>query len=177
MTKTRSIGPKSHSLEAGARYRSSGVAVDEPNAIVSFPDQRGASLLPNRPRIVVIDDDPSVCRSLMRLLRSLGMMAETFLSGDEFLTRWAAAPDYGVDCIILDLQMPRMSGLDVQARMLGSGIPIVFITAFDVPAAREQAMQAGAIAFLRKPFSDVLLLEILSTALKGRPHRKEDDAP
>lgn len=116
----------------------------------------------------IVDDDESVCRAIKRLVTSLGMEADTFTSGQAFIERMQAMTARHVDCVILDVQMPEMSGLEVQRRMalLGKPIPIIFITAHDDLAARDQALGAGAIAFLHKPFDDELLITTLGTALK-----------
>src|SRR3954468_15229893 len=110
--------------------------------------------------IAIVDDDESVCRALKRLVRSLGMQADTFLSGQEFVDVIEAMPSFQVDCIILDVQMPAMNGLEVQRRLvaLGNRIPIIFITAHDEPGVRERALGMGALAFLRKPFDDELFV-------------------
>ena len=117
--------------------------------------------------IAVVDDDASVCRALERLLQSIGMDARTFGSGDEFIDFIEATPSFHPDCVILDLQMRGLNGLGVQARLIhgGGGIPVIFITAYDEAGAREQALGGGAVAFLRKPFSDELLIKALDAAM------------
>jgi len=122
-----------------------------------------------RPMIAVVDDDASVCRALERLLQSIGMTARTFSSGDEFIEFIEATPSFHPDCVILDLQMRGLNGLGVQARLTqgGGGIPVIFITAYDEIGAREQALAGGAVAFLRKPFSDELLIKALDDAIHG----------
>jgi FixJ family two-component response regulator len=122
--------------------------------------------------IAIVDDDESVCRALKRLVRSLGMNADTFTSGQEFIDLIEAMPSFDVDCLILDVQMPGLNGLQVQERLASSGnpLPVIFITAHDEMAAREQALAAGAVAFLRKPFNDELFIKTLRAALKrGEP--------
>jgi FixJ family two-component response regulator len=122
--------------------------------------------------IAIVDDDDSVCRALKRLVRSLGMNADTFTSGQEFIDLIEAMPSFDVDCLILDVQMPGLNGLEVQERLASSGnpLPVIFITAHDEMAAREQALAAGAVAFLRKPFNDELFIKTLQAALKrGEP--------
>ena len=115
--------------------------------------------------IAIVDDDASVCRALQRLVRSLGYVVATFGCGQEFLDRLAAPPPFRPDCVVLDIHMPGMTGIEVQQRLAGTGLPIVFITAHDDPVLREQALTAGAKAFLRKPFDDELFLETLDAAL------------
>lgn len=122
----------------------------------------------SKPLIAVVDDDKSVCRAVRRLLRSMRMEAETFSSGQEFLDLLESMPSFKPDSLILDVQMPGMTGLEVQHRLNMSGrmIPVIFITAHDEIGVREKALDAGAIAFLRKPFGDSLLIKTLQGALK-----------
>ncbi len=119
------------------------------------------------PLIAIVDDDVSVRRALKRLVRSLGMNAETFASGQEFLDCIDAMPSFHADCAILDVQMPGMSGLETQERLArgGNPIPVIFITAHDEVGVRERALASGAMAFLRKPFDDELLIKTLRAAL------------
>jgi FixJ family two-component response regulator len=128
--------------------------------------------------IAIVDDDESVCRALKRLVRSLGMDADTFPSGRQFIDLLEAMPSLRVDCVVLDVQMPGLNGLQVQEQLARSAhrIPVVFITAHDDSALREQALAAGALAFLRKPFNDELLIKILKVALDsdGRAHDREE---
>jgi FixJ family two-component response regulator len=122
--------------------------------------------------IAIVDDDESVCRAIKRLVRSLGMEADTFTSGQGFIDLIEAMPSLRVDCVVLDVQMPGLNGLQVQEQLTkrSHGIPIIFITAHDDPIVREQALAAGALAFLRKPFNDELLVKILSAALANDSH-------
>src|SRR5215831_21177390 len=108
-----------------------------------------------KPLIAIVDDDESVCRAIKRLVRSLGMEADTFTSAQEFIQIIGGVPWIQIDCIVLDVQMPGLNGLQVQERLLRDGrrIPIVFITAHEEPAVRERALAAGAVAFLNKPFN------------------------
>jgi FixJ family two-component response regulator len=116
--------------------------------------------------IFIVDDDNSVRRSLSRLLRAAGFKVKSFDSGHHFLDSYR---DGEAACLVLDVRMPKMSGLDLQKRVIESGskVPIIFITAHEDPELREQAMKAGAIAFLRKPFEEQLLLEAISSACEG----------
>ena len=127
--------------------------------------------------IAIVDDDESVCRAIKRLVRSLGMEADTFASGQEFIDLIEATPSHQIDCVVLDVQMPGVNGLRVQERLAKSGrrFPIIFITAHDDAVVREQALAAGALGFLRKPFNDELLIKILSTALKGTDGREQKE--
>ena len=114
-----------------------------------------------------MDDDESVCRAIQRLVRSLGMNADTFTSGQDLLDLVEAMPSFHPDCIVLDVQMPGLNGLEVQERLTqgGSRLPIIFITAHDDAGLREQALAAGALAFLRKPFNDELFIKTLRAAI------------
>jgi len=121
-----------------------------------------------RPVIAIVDDDESVCRAIRRLVRSLGMQADTFTSGQEFVEMLDGVPWVHVDCVVLDIQMPGMTGLEVQERLARSGrlLPVIFITAHDEVGMRERALAAGAVAFIRKPFNDELLIKTLDVVLK-----------
>ncbi|MEA3127895.1 MAG: hypothetical protein QOD67_4914 [Caballeronia sp.] len=118
-----------------------------------------------KPFVAVVDDDDSVSRAIKRLLRSGGFEAETFKTGDDFLLMFDSIPSYRPVCLVLDVQMPGSNGLEVQRRIAGSGIPVVFITAHDESGVREQALLAGATAYLRKPFNDELLIKAIRTAI------------
>jgi len=121
-----------------------------------------------KPTIAIVDDDASVCRAISRLLRSLGMNANTFTSGHEFLEQIETMPSFHPDCVVLDVQMPGMNGLEVQELLVRGDkpLPVIFITAHDEIGVRERAPQAGAVAFLRKPFNDELLIKTLDEAIK-----------
>jgi FixJ family two-component response regulator len=121
-----------------------------------------------KPLIAIVDDDESVCRAVRRLVRSVAMDAETFSSGQDFLDLLDAMPSFQPACVILDVQMPGINGLDIQARLDKSGrsVPVIFITAHDEVGVREKALAGGAVAFLRKPFNDELLIKTLGEALK-----------
>jgi len=123
-----------------------------------------------KPLIAIVDDDESVCRALERLLRSLGLAAESYASGADFMHRLEAFPVSRPDCVILDAQMPDMNGIEVQARLAGvrQHIPVVFITAHDDRNVMERALAGGAVAFLRKPCNDALFIRTLEAALEGR---------
>src|SRR5262249_38553036 len=106
------------------------------------------------PWIAIVDDDPSVLRALARLLRTRAMPAKTFASAREFLT---ALPDAVPQCLILDLQMPEMSGLELHQHLMRSGtkIPTIFITAYDSAETRQRCEAAGAAAYLLKPLLSI----------------------
>ena len=119
-----------------------------------------------RPLLSVVDDDEMLCESLPELLREFGFAARAFSSGQEFL-----ASDY-VDqtrCLILDVAMPGMSGLEVQEELKrrGRAIPIIFITGQKDEDIRKQALRQGAVNVLYKPFSDSALLEAVNAAVSG----------
>jgi two-component system response regulator FixJ len=114
-------------------------------------------------KISIVDDDESLRTALRGLLRSAGFEASTFASAREFLEspeRLACA------CLILDVRMPGMSGLELQRRLSDSGstIPIVFISAHSDEESRARALEKGAVAFLKKPFSDEALLNAIAAA-------------
>jgi len=115
--------------------------------------------------VFIIDDDPSVRKSLSRLLRSIGQTVETFSSAEEFLARDRFN---GIGCILLDVQMPGLSGMDLQAALskAETSMPIVFITGHgDIPMSVE-AMRKGAVHFLTKPFDDNELLRAIGEAIE-----------
>ena len=118
--------------------------------------------------IAIVDDDEYVCRAMKRLVRSLGMEADAFTSGEEFIELLEAMPWLKVDCVVLDIQMRNVNGLEVQQRLarIRSHIPIIFVTAHDEATTRQRVMDAGAVAFLRKPFNDELFVKALREALK-----------
>ena len=118
-----------------------------------------------RKLISVVDDDESIRRSTGLLIESFGYRAAAFESAEGFL-RCSQLRD--TSCLIIDVQMPGMNGLQLQSQLAaeGCGIPIIFITAYDDNDSRRQAMQAGAVAFLGKPFSDEQLLQAISSALQ-----------
>jgi FixJ family two-component response regulator len=120
------------------------------------------------PLVAVVDDDASVGRAIRRLLRSTGLAADIFQTGDDFLQRCAATPPYRPACVVLDVQMPGLNGLEVQQRLAGSSIPVIFITAREEGELREQALAAGASAYLRKPFNDEVLIEAVRRAIDPR---------
>jgi FixJ family two-component response regulator len=117
------------------------------------------------PVISIIDDDASVRAATNNLLRSLGYTVHTFVSAEEFL-RTAHLDD--TSCVIADVQMPGMSGVDLQARLLTQGyrVPFIFITAFPEETIRARALKAGALCFLTKPFNRLTLTRYLHTALE-----------
>lgn len=120
-----------------------------------------------RPLVAVVDDDQAVREALPDLLREFGFAARAFTSAEELL----ASDELGkAGCLILDIAMPGMTGLDLQRELKarGHGIPILFITAQTDEAIRTRAVGEGAAGFLLKPFSDTALLAALDTALGTR---------
>jgi FixJ family two-component response regulator len=116
--------------------------------------------------ISVVDDDPHVRAAMNNLLKSRGYVVHTFASAEEFL-RSAERDD--TSCVIADIQMPVVSGLELLAhtRAQGSAIPFIFITGFPEDGVRDRALKAGATCFLAKPFAGSALIRCLETALEG----------
>ena len=116
--------------------------------------------------VAIVDDDGSVRSALMGLLRAAGYRARAFASAGEFL---ASGPAREVACLVLDVRMPGMSGLELQAELAARSLrlPIVFITAHGDDEAQRRALQAGAIAFLQKPFDDEALLGSIRAVTGG----------
>jgi FixJ family two-component response regulator len=123
--------------------------------------------------ISIIDDDRSVRESVKSLVRSLGCDAATFASAEEYLGSDCVRNS---ECLITDLQMPGMTGVDLQDRLIADGFrkPIIIMTALSAEEAPVRAKAAGAFGFLRKPFSDERLIECLNKALKGEDARSLD---
>ncbi len=122
----------------------------------------------NRPLIAVVDDEESVRKSLQRLLRASQHDAAVFASGQEFLDSLQTRQP---DCLVLDLQMPGLTGLDVQRILTGAGarFPTIIITAHDEPETRARCMAAGAAAYLCKPLHDEMLLDTIATVIGESP--------
>src|ERR1700676_870945 len=116
------------------------------------------------PRVFIIDDDDAVCASVQGLLKSVGLRSETFGAAEEFLR--SKRPD-GPSCLVLDVSLPGVNGLDFQRQLRDAGIqiPIIFITGHgDIPMT-VKAMKSGAVEFLTKPFEDQALLVAIHQAL------------
>jgi RNA polymerase sigma factor (sigma-70 family) len=125
--------------------------------------------------VFIVDDDAAVRRSLENLIRSVGLRAETFASAQEFLC--GKRPD-APGCLVLDVRLPGLSGLDLQKRMAEADmeIPIIFITGHgDIPMT-VQAMKAGAVGFLTKPFREQELLDAIQQALERDSQAREQRA-
>ncbi len=120
---------------------------------------------PDAPLVFVVDDDARMRGAMMRLLESVCLRAESFATPQDFLRR--KLPD-GPSCLILDVRLPEMSGLDVQRRLIEAGIqiPVIFITGHgDIPMT-VKAMKSGAVEFLTKPFRDQDLLDAIQQAIE-----------
>ena len=117
------------------------------------------------PLVAIVDDDELFRRSIERLVRSAGFRVEVFGSAEEFLERGDMDR---TACAILDMKLPGMSGLDLQQRLIATPtpIPIVFVSAHDEAMMQANALRAGAVAFLRKPFDNRTLLDALSRSIR-----------
>jgi FixJ family two-component response regulator len=120
--------------------------------------------MPKQTLIAIVDDDESLRLALRGLMKSVGFSAEVFASAEDFLASHLLPVAV---CLIADMQMPGMSGIELHRRLVSSGsrIPVILITAYPDDATRTRALQAGVIAYLVKPFNDADLLECIHTAL------------
>lgn len=118
-----------------------------------------------RPVVYVVDDDPSIRSLLIKLIRSIGLPVEAFSSSQEFLS--STRPE-GPACLVLDVRLPGLSGLELQERLVQSGvdIPAIFITGYGSISQSVRAMKAGAVDFLEKPFENQALLDAVNRALE-----------
>ena len=124
--------------------------------------------------VFIVDDDEAVRDSLSFLMRSVGLKTESFDSADSFLQ---AAPQQRAGCLLLDIRMPGMSGLELQGQLEGQGIhlPVIFISGHaDVPMA-VRALKAGAFDFVEKPFNDQLLLDCVQRAIEADRQQRQSD--
>jgi len=122
-------------------------------------------MIEDDPIVFIVDDDKSVRNSLAWLVESVGIKVETFPSANEFLKR---APYCGPACLVLDVRMPGLSGLDLQNQLAEAGrtIPIIFITGHGSIPMSVKAVKAGAVDFIEKPFDDQKLIDAINIALK-----------
>ena len=121
--------------------------------------------MPKRRKIVaVVDDDPSMLNAAESLLDAQGFATMVFASAEEFLDRGAATQ---VDCLLLDIHLGGVSGIELRRRLKDSGsmLPVIFMTALDDEAVRKQALKAGCVAFLRKPFQARQLIDAIKKAV------------
>jgi len=120
----------------------------------------------NQSIVMIVDDDDSIRKAVRRLMKAYGLAVETFGSAEEYLDSDRLDK---TSCLILDVHMPGMNGLELQKRLVASGcvIPIIFITAFTDESARARAMTAGAVGYLAKPFADEDLLNCIHAALQS----------
>jgi len=116
--------------------------------------------------VAILDDDDSMRTALQGLLKAVGLPAQAFASAEEFLK---SGQQYKTACLIADIRMPGMSGLELQAQLNAEhcSIPTIFITAHGDTKMRMQALRAGAVEFLSKPFDDEVLLESVRAALES----------
>jgi len=121
--------------------------------------------LQNSPLISIIDDDESMRCAVKSLVTSLGLNAHTFASAEEFLR--SPQVEY-TSCLITDLQMPGLNGVELQRMLLAQGhhIPIIFMTAFPEERMRTRAIEAGALGFLSKPFESQMLINLIEKAIE-----------
>ena len=128
------------------------------------------------PTVFVVDDHPSIRAALKRLLGSVGLACETFASAAEFLQRIDGS--YATGCVLLDVRMPGLGGLELQQELneAGHDLPIIFLTAYADVALTVRVMKAGAVEVLTKPFEEQALLDAVYRALdRERGRRKERD--
>jgi FixJ family two-component response regulator len=127
------------------------------------------------PTVFVIDDDASIRASIQNLLKSVGLRSESFETAQDFLSRQGAD---GPSCLVLDVRLPGLSGLDFQRKLVEAGIqtPIIFITGHgDIPMS-VKAMKSGAVEFLTKPFRDQDLLDAIQQALERDRARRQQQS-
>jgi FixJ family two-component response regulator len=137
--------------------------------------REGRDSMSNEPIISIVDDDEIVREALHDLIKSLGYEAFAFSCAEQFLQSDRVAD---TSCLIVDLQMPGLSGLELQDYLLANGYdtPVILVTAFPRKEARERALQSGAISFLSKPFEEAALLNSLDIALKKNRERHANNA-
>lgn len=136
------------------------------------PAGRSLNMSSMKPRIfvAVVDDEESVCRALLRLLRAAGLDVETFSSSEAFLESMRERlPSRRPDCIVLDLHLPGLTGMDVQRQLKKDGmhLPIVMITGNEEAGVQERVLAEGAFAFLLKPLNARTLLDAIDGAVRG----------
>jgi FixJ family two-component response regulator len=122
--------------------------------------QQGSPARDGRPAVCIVDDDASLLRALQRLISAAGFIVEIFQSGEAFLDSDRRA---ACGCLVLDVHLGGLSGFELHERLVAEGllIPVIFITGHDDSFTRERARTAGAVAYLRKPFDDHLLIDAI----------------
>jgi FixJ family two-component response regulator len=117
-----------------------------------------------KPVIAIVDDDPSICRALSRLLQAVGWQTVTFGSAEAFLQTGLQEPPH---CLVLDVRLPGMTGPELLDRLMANGIsfPVIIITVHDDAQVRIRVIRAGAVAYLRKPFDEKDFLQAIQRAL------------
>jgi FixJ family two-component response regulator len=131
--------------------------------LVNTGGDRKCKPVSDAPLVSIVDDDSLVLRSLARLIKATGFRVVTFRSAEEFLESGKA---WEVACVILDIGLPGMNGLDLQAQLAAENchVPIVFVTAHGEAEKRAQAVRNGAVAFLAKPLNDEALVDAIRSA-------------
>jgi FixJ family two-component response regulator len=129
----------------------------------------------NPPLIAIVDDEVSICRALLRLLRVADYRAEAFNSPILFLESLAERVP---DCVVLDLQMPMMTGVELQEHLarLADPPPVIIITAHDEPKTRERCLALGAVRYLRKPIEGEILIDSIEKAVRARRRTLTEDS-
>jgi FixJ family two-component response regulator len=117
--------------------------------------------------VAVVEDDPSMRTSVERLLNAHGFVTAAYSSAEGFLNRDSANQ---IDCVVLDIHLDGMSGIELRRRLtaLGSKVPVIFITAVDDGPLEQEALQAGCVAYLQKPFPAASLIGAINKTLAGR---------
>lgn len=139
-------------------------------ARLTVPDERSAS---GSPVVFVVDDDPAVRDSIAMLVRAEGLAARTFDSARSFLAGWEHSEE---SCVIIDLRLPDLSGLDLQERLAATADPppVIFLTGFGTVPSAVRALKAGAMDFLEKPFEPAALLALVHEALARDRRRRSE---
>ncbi|MGD9333551.1 MAG: response regulator transcription factor [Desulfobacterales bacterium] len=132
-------------------------------------------MTPGEATVFVVDDDASIRTALKRLIKSLGFKVKTFDSAQAFLKN---GPHDGPACLVLDVRMPEMSGIELQEQLTntGLGMPIIFITGHGNIPMSVNAMKAGAVDFIEKPFEDQKLIDAINTAIKKNKKFRTEQA-
>jgi two-component system response regulator FixJ len=130
--------------------------------------QDAVTEMPEPTLVCIVDDDLSVRRSLCRLIGSHGFRTQTFSSAAEYL---GAYRDLGVSCLVLDVHLGRMSGIELLEELRSRGVdtPVVLITAHDEPASEQRARRSNIVSFVRKPFEETAIFEAINRAITGGP--------